>query len=82
MKRELGLSWSDNHNPRGPITWFARGTLYRLRPRGPGRTPVLYATGPNGYARFTATGLTEEDVAMWANLSVVERTERAAKLLP
>jgi hypothetical protein len=68
--------------PVEPVTWVAQGTLYRLRPSAKGRPPVLYATGPSGYARFAYTALTDSDVASWAELTPNERTQRAAQLLP
>jgi hypothetical protein len=78
---EHSLSWSGPQNPVGPITWFAQGTLYRLRPNRTGSPPVLYATGANGHARYTHARLTDDEVAQWASLPVPERTARAQRLL-
>ena len=76
--QERNVTVATNRN--GPITWYARGTLYRLRPLGQGRPPLLYATDPTGYARVTKAPLSDDDVARWAELPLAERTARAAEL--
>jgi hypothetical protein len=73
------LSWADSSGPARAITWFAQGTLYRLRASATGEPPLLYATGPDGYARVTKARLTDDEVATWARLPPAERTARAAR---